>query len=69
MRGEWSIDLADYTRADLKQQFYTRKPCNAHCTVGCARTSSSPDEWRRQHLTPDLSGGPGVVPADRLTAK
>lgn len=69
MRGEFTKPLLDYTRADLKEQFYTRKPCNAHCTVGCARTSSSVDEWRRQHLAPDLSAAAGVVPADRLSER
>lgn len=53
MRQEFSVPLHRYTESDLKRQFYTRKDCNAHCTVGCARTSSGPDEWRRQHLQPD----------------
>ena len=39
--------LLDYTRNDLKEQFFTEKPCNTHCTIGCARTCSAYDEWRR----------------------
>ena len=34
--------------ADLKQQFGTRKDCNAKCTVGCVRTTSHPDRLRGQ---------------------
>jgi MoaA/NifB/PqqE/SkfB family radical SAM enzyme len=49
-RQSWGKPLLDYTRDDLKQQFFTRKDCNDHCTVGCVRTCSHPDEWRGQHL-------------------
>lgn len=40
--------LADYTYADLKQQFYTYKSCHARCTLGCVRSSSAFDQWRPQ---------------------
>jgi MoaA/NifB/PqqE/SkfB family radical SAM enzyme len=40
--------LESYTWSDLKEQFYTYKPCNAKCTIGCARTASRFDEWRSQ---------------------
>jgi hypothetical protein len=33
---------------DLRQQFYTRKPCATACTLGCVRTQSAYDEWRAQ---------------------
>jgi MoaA/NifB/PqqE/SkfB family radical SAM enzyme len=47
-RDEFSIPLGDYTPEDLARQFATAKTCNARCTVGCARTCSSKDEWRAQ---------------------
>lgn len=47
-RTGWGIPLADYTRADLKEQFHTRKDCNAGCTLGCVRHCSRYDEWRPQ---------------------
>lgn len=40
--------LEEYSQADLKEQFYTPKSCNAHCTVGCVRNNSRFDEWRAQ---------------------
>lgn len=49
-RGEFTKPLLDYTAADLKTQFYTRKSCNTACTLGCVRTQSAYDEWRSQPL-------------------
>ncbi|HWE24441.1 MAG TPA: radical SAM protein [Myxococcales bacterium] len=47
-RSAFSKDLMSYSLADLKQQFHTVKDCSPGCTVGCARTASSYDEWRPQ---------------------
>lgn len=55
----FGIPLEEYGFAELKQQFYTRKDCAPHCTVGCARTCSRHDEWRAQPDTLD----PAHVPA------
>src|SRR4051812_22010785 len=52
-RESWGKALLDYTPQDLKKQFFTAKDCNEHCTVGCVRTCSNPDEWRKQLLAPD----------------
>lgn len=41
-------ELMTYSLDDLKQQFYAPKPCSAGCTVGCARTASSYEQWRSQ---------------------
>lgn len=49
-REFFSKPLADYTFEDLRRQFHTPKDCNAKCTVGCARTSSTVDRWRPQSL-------------------
>jgi MoaA/NifB/PqqE/SkfB family radical SAM enzyme len=37
--------LASYDHDDLRRQFHTPKPCNAACTLGCARSCSSFDRW------------------------
>ena len=47
-RALFSKDLHDYTLADLERQFGERKPCADGCTVGCARSASAYDAWRRQ---------------------
>ncbi len=47
-RGVFTKPLADYTFADLREQFDTKKDCAPTCTVGCVRTASRWDEWRGQ---------------------
>jgi MoaA/NifB/PqqE/SkfB family radical SAM enzyme len=47
-RGVFVKDLLAYGRSDLREQFAAGKGCNAACSVGCVRTSSSFDEWRPQ---------------------
>ena len=49
-RKRFSRDLLSYSDEDLKEQFNTYKPCNPYCTLGCARTNSKLDEWRKQAL-------------------
>ncbi len=48
----FSKDLAEYGVEDLERQFYTAKPCNERCSIGCARTASAYDEWRSQDGLP-----------------
>ncbi|MDQ6654549.1 MAG: radical SAM protein [Verrucomicrobiota bacterium] len=57
-RDFWSKPLTDYTQADLREQFYAPKSCNATCTVGCARSASQLDSWRSQ---PGFSAEPGLT--------
>lgn len=40
--------LMEYTLEDLREQFYSYKSCQDRCTLGCVRSSSSLDGWRRQ---------------------
>jgi len=47
-REVFSKHLLAYTYVDLREQFDTPKNCNAHCTIGCARTASATDQWRSQ---------------------
>jgi MoaA/NifB/PqqE/SkfB family radical SAM enzyme len=49
-RGAFSKDLLEYTAEDLALQFHTVKSCADQCTVGCARSASAYDDWRRQRL-------------------
>ncbi len=49
-RKAWSKFFLDVTLNDMKENFYTVKPCNNHCTLGCSRTSSAYDEWRDQFI-------------------
>jgi len=47
-RGEPGTDLLAYTGDDVEREFYTRKGCEAQCTIGCVRRASVFDEWRAQ---------------------
>jgi MoaA/NifB/PqqE/SkfB family radical SAM enzyme len=47
-RTVWSKPLMDYTVTDLREQFYSYKPCHATCTLGCSRSASQLDNWRPQ---------------------
>jgi MoaA/NifB/PqqE/SkfB family radical SAM enzyme len=49
-RGVFTKPLADYTFADLRAQFHTKKDCAPTCTVGCVRSASRWDQWRGQEL-------------------
>lgn len=47
-RGVWSKPLMDYGLSDLREQFYRYKSCHATCTLGCVRSASQLDNWRKQ---------------------
>src|SRR5882724_2774989 len=49
-RGVFKKALLEYSKSDLKTQFYTKKTCADACTIGCVRTQSAYDEWRRQSM-------------------
>lgn len=49
-RNLFSKALMEYSLDDLKRQFHAVKPCSEKCSVGCARTASVYDEWRRQGI-------------------
>ena len=52
-RGWPGVPLERYTKADVRREFYTRKPCTAQCTVSCVQQTSYIDHWRApQHLDP-----------------
>lgn len=47
-RQDFRKSLDDYNLADLKTQFYSYKSCQNCCTLGCVRSASYFDGWRRQ---------------------
>src|SRR5262245_21928433 len=47
-RDVFRKDLMDYTYEDLRREFYSYKSCQDRCTLGCVRSASSVDNWRRQ---------------------
>lgn len=47
-RGVFAKDLLAYGLEDLREQFETPKACNEGCSVGCVRSTSKLDAWRRQ---------------------
>jgi MoaA/NifB/PqqE/SkfB family radical SAM enzyme len=54
-RGHPGIPLSQYTRADLRREFSTEKPCAPQCTVACVHRVSYLDAWRApQRAAPPL---------------
>jgi MoaA/NifB/PqqE/SkfB family radical SAM enzyme len=49
-RTVWSKPLMNYSVTDLREQFYSYKSCHATCTLGCVRSASQFDNWRRQSV-------------------
>lgn len=47
-RDAFSKPLMEYTPEDLKREFYTYKGCQDKCTLGCVRSASQVDNWRKQ---------------------
>lgn len=47
-RRRYGKSLAEFTVADLRENFYAHKACNGRCSLGCARSCSALDQWRRQ---------------------
>ena len=49
-RGYPAVPLEQYTRDDVRREFYTEKPCAPHCTISCVHQTSLIDFFRgRQH--------------------
>jgi MoaA/NifB/PqqE/SkfB family radical SAM enzyme len=59
-RGAPAKPLADYTRADIKREYYTEKSCAPYCTVSCVHYVSYFDFFRGKQTQrtemPDLQG-------------
>lgn len=53
-RIRYGKPLGAFTVADLRENFYTHKACNDRCSLGCARSCSALDQWRRQDDAEDV---------------
>lgn len=47
-RDVFRKDLMSYSFKDLREQFHSYKTCQDKCTLGCVRSASAYDGWRRQ---------------------
>jgi MoaA/NifB/PqqE/SkfB family radical SAM enzyme len=45
-RGHPGVPLEQYTFADIKREYFAKKSCAPHCTVGCVQKISVIDHWR-----------------------
>ena len=45
-RGYPGIPLTEYSLADVKREYNTKKGCAPHCTVSCVHQTSMMDFWR-----------------------
>ena len=45
-RGFPGIPLSQYTRENIRREFYTQKPCAKFCTVACVHVIATFDNWR-----------------------
>lgn len=48
-RARWSMPLQDFGPPQLNERFYASKPCQDRCTLGCVRSCSQFENWRRQN--------------------
>jgi hypothetical protein len=57
------VPLADYTKADLRREFFSEKSCAPHCTVSCVHQISFIDYWRapQRPTTPPAANAEGLV--------
>jgi MoaA/NifB/PqqE/SkfB family radical SAM enzyme len=70
-RGMPAVPLATYTKADLRREYLTAKPCAPYCTVSCVQQVAILDNWRgvqtlKPQFAPPAPGG--IVPLSNLSA-
>jgi MoaA/NifB/PqqE/SkfB family radical SAM enzyme len=51
-RGYPGIPLEKYTFEDVEREYFTKKTCAPHCTVGCVQKISVIDHWRDPQAEP-----------------
>jgi MoaA/NifB/PqqE/SkfB family radical SAM enzyme len=54
-RGYPGIPLENYNFADIEREYFTKKACAPHCTVGCVQRISVIDNWRDPQTEPESS--------------
>jgi MoaA/NifB/PqqE/SkfB family radical SAM enzyme len=52
-RGYPAVPLENYTREDIKREFYAEKPCAKMCTIACVQQVAMMDNWRAPQRPPD----------------
>jgi len=58
-RGYPNVPLDQYTREDVRREFYTTKSCAPYCTVACVQQVAMLDNWRApQHRKAQLGPAP-----------
>ncbi|HEV2202561.1 MAG TPA: radical SAM protein [Bryobacteraceae bacterium] len=62
-RGYPAKPLDQYTREDIRREYYTEKPCAPYCTVSCVHYVSYFDFWRGPQ---NLKSGMPEVPTEPL---
>src|SRR5437867_3550304 len=68
-RGYPGIPLEKYTFADMEREYFTKKSCAPHCSVGCVQKISVIDHWRDPQTDPQpepLSWSVGLPLAPEL---
>jgi hypothetical protein len=48
--------------ADIEREYFAKKPCAPHCTVGCVQKISVIDHWRDPQIEPSPSAKSQSVP-------
>jgi MoaA/NifB/PqqE/SkfB family radical SAM enzyme len=51
-RGYPGVPLEKYTFADIEREYFSKKSCAPHCTVGCVQKISVIDHWRDPQVEP-----------------
>ncbi|MBI4456521.1 MAG: radical SAM protein [Acidobacteria bacterium] len=51
-RGYPGVPLENYSQADIRREYYTRKQCAPYCTVACVHQISLFDSWRGAQRDP-----------------
>lgn len=59
-RGYPGIPLEEYTKADMRREYMTRKPCADYCTIACVQQVAKFDFWRDPQ-TSNASGNRGRI--------
>jgi MoaA/NifB/PqqE/SkfB family radical SAM enzyme len=52
-RGYPGVPLLEYTRADIRREFHTKKSCSPTCTLSCVHQMSLFDRYRGAQTIPD----------------
>jgi MoaA/NifB/PqqE/SkfB family radical SAM enzyme len=67
-RGSPAKPLADYTKADIKREYYTEKSCAPYCTVSCVHYVSYFDFFRgKQTQRTEMPDHQGQAPLINIT--